>query len=65
MCSIKAGKLASLVIVGKKPLKNIYNSDSVERVTINGRPYDASAMNERITENAKRNHFSGKINRKQ
>ena len=53
MCSIKVGKLADLVILGKNPLKNIYNSDSMEKVMINGRLYDASTRNEIVTDNAK------------
>ena len=52
--SIEQGKLADLVILGKNPLKNIQNSDSVEMVMINGRLYDAATMNEVVTGNAKR-----------
>jgi hypothetical protein len=52
--SIEEGKLADIVILGKDPLKNIQNSDSVEMVMINGRLYDATTMNEVVTGNTKR-----------
>tara|TARA_Y100000034_G_scaffold38519_3_gene47379 strand:- start:23732 stop:26977 length:3246 start_codon:yes stop_codon:yes gene_type:complete len=52
--SIEAGKLADLVILGKDPLKEIQNSDSVEMVMINGRLYDAATMNEVVTGKARR-----------
>ena len=44
--SLEAGKLADLVILDKDPLANIRDSDSVVRVMLNGRLYDAATMNE-------------------
>jgi len=52
--SIESGKLADLVILGKDPLKDIQNSDSVVMVMLNGRLYDAASMNEIVTGNTKR-----------
>ncbi|WP_432410386.1 amidohydrolase family protein [Rasiella sp. SM2506] len=44
--SLKAGKLADLIILNKNPLDSIENTNSIEMVMINGRLYDASTMNE-------------------
>jgi len=44
--SLKAGKLADLVILNKNPLDNIENTNTIEMVMINGRLYDANTMNE-------------------
>jgi imidazolonepropionase-like amidohydrolase/Tol biopolymer transport system component len=44
--SLEPGKLADLVILDKDPLANIRDSESVSRVMLNGRLYDAATMNE-------------------
>jgi len=44
--SIEPGKLADLVIMGKNPLENIRNSNTVEMVMKNGRLYQADSLDE-------------------
>lgn len=44
--SIKAGKLADLVIIDGNPLEELRQSDRVEHVMINGRLYEAATLNE-------------------
>jgi imidazolonepropionase-like amidohydrolase/Tol biopolymer transport system component len=55
--SLAPGKLADLVVLGKNPLENIQNSDSVELVMLNGRLYDAATMNEIFPGKRKRAPF--------
>ncbi|HLI94009.1 MAG TPA: amidohydrolase family protein, partial [Puia sp.] len=44
--SLKAGKLADLVVMDKNPLENIRNTNSVAYVMKNGRLYDGNTCNE-------------------
>ncbi|MBT8084710.1 MAG: amidohydrolase family protein, partial [Woeseia sp.] len=47
--SIEAGKLADLVVINGNVLEDIYQSDKVEQVMLNGRLYDAATLNETVT----------------
>ena len=44
--SIKAGKLADLVILDADPMADIQNSDQVSHVILNGRLYESATMNQ-------------------
>ncbi len=44
--SLKAGKLADLIVIDGNPLKDIYSSERVVYTMVNGRLYDAEHMNE-------------------
>lgn len=44
--SLKAGKLADLIVLDKNPLEDIRNSNSVRYTMINGRLYESATMNE-------------------
>jgi imidazolonepropionase-like amidohydrolase len=44
--SLEPGKLADLVVMDKDPLQDIRNTNSISRVMVNGRLYDAATMNE-------------------
>ena len=44
--SIEPGKLADLLVLEKNPLEDIYNTESIEYVMVNGRLYNAKTMDE-------------------
>lgn len=44
--SLKAGKLADLIVLDENPLEDIRNSEKIKYTMINGRLYDAATMNE-------------------
>ena len=44
--SLKAGKMADLIVLTDNPLDDIENTQSIEMVMANGRLYDADSMNE-------------------
>ena len=47
--SLTAGKLADLLVLSANPLADIHNTQSLERVMLNGRLYDAQTLQEQIT----------------
>jgi imidazolonepropionase-like amidohydrolase/Tol biopolymer transport system component len=44
--SLEEGKLADLVVLNANPLDDIYNSEKIQYVMINGRIFDSMTMNE-------------------
>jgi imidazolonepropionase-like amidohydrolase/Tol biopolymer transport system component len=49
--SLEVGKLADLVVIDANVVENIYQTDKVEMVMLNGRLYDAATLNEKVTGN--------------
>jgi imidazolonepropionase-like amidohydrolase len=52
--SLKAGKLADVIVLEKDPLQDIRNSETVRYTIINGRMFDARTMDETGNHPAKR-----------
>lgn len=44
--SLEPGKLADLVVIDGNPLEDIYRSENIDLVMVNGRLFDAETMNE-------------------
>jgi imidazolonepropionase-like amidohydrolase len=55
--SLKAGKLADLIVLDANPLDNIRNSEQIRYVMVNGRLYNPDTMNETGNNDKKRNKF--------
>ena len=55
--SLEIGKLADLVVLDVNPLENIYQSDKVDMVMLNGRLYEAATLNETVTGSRKTQAF--------
>jgi len=59
--SIRAGKLADLIVLDENPLENIRNTNSVTHTMVNGRLYDAFSMDEVGNYNRPRSKFFWEI----
>ncbi|MEM9921383.1 MAG: amidohydrolase family protein [Bacteroidota bacterium] len=60
--SLKAGKLADVIVLDKNPLEDIRNTEFVKYTMINGRLYDADSMNEMGHSPRKRGKFYWELN---
>jgi imidazolonepropionase-like amidohydrolase len=55
--SLEVGKLADLVVIDANVVEDIFQSDKVSMVMLNGRLYDAATLNEQITGDRKTQPF--------
>ncbi|MCC5937168.1 MAG: PD40 domain-containing protein [Lunatimonas sp.] len=55
--SLKAGKLADLIVLDQNPLEDIRHSESITHTMVNGRLYDATTMDEIGNEPKERGAF--------
>ncbi|MFN8588700.1 MAG: amidohydrolase family protein [Candidatus Eisenbacteria bacterium] len=55
--TLEPGKLADLVVMDRDPLADIRNTESISRVMVNGRLYDAARMDEIAPRNKPRGAF--------
>ena len=55
--SLKAGKLADLIIIDGNPMEDIRKTENVVYTMVNGRLYDTSTMNEIGNTDKKRTKF--------
>jgi imidazolonepropionase-like amidohydrolase/Tol biopolymer transport system component len=55
--SLEVGKLADLVVIDANVVEDIYQTDKVDMVMLNGRLYDAATMNETVTGDRKTRPF--------
>lgn len=55
--SLEAGKLADLVVIDANVLEDIFATDQVSKVMLNGRLYDAATLNETVTGDRKTQPF--------
>ncbi len=55
--SLEVGKLADLVVIDANVVEDIYQTDRVDMVMLNGRLYDASTLNEKVTGSRKTQPF--------
>ncbi len=55
--SLEVGKLADMVILDVNPLADIYQSDKVHMIMLNGRLYEAGTLNETVTGDRKTKPF--------
>lgn len=61
--SLKAGKLADILVMDKNPLDDIYNTETIKYTIVNGRIYDAETMNETGNYNIPRSKFFWEMNK--
>lgn len=61
--SVRAGKLADLIVLDKNPLDDIYHTESIRWVMANGRLYDAETMDEIGLTPKKRGPFYWELNK--